>query len=1295
MTANRKPLLTGLGVLCTILLTPLIATSSASAAFTHAFVGQFPTGAGTAEDLAVDNSNNVYVVDQSGRDVLKFDSSGNPANFSALGTNDLTHNFVFESSSGSAVAVDNSGGPADGDIYVTNNATRAIEVFSAAGTYLGNLPSSFSEPLGVDVSSTGTVIVGDWSEGVVRKFTPSANPLEDTLVGTLYGVGRVGRVATDSTGAAYVSHWPNGPLVKYEASQFTAGSAEPSQFAPNPFAPSSLAFETDPANDSIYVDSGSQIEQYSGGNSGAPAHLLGPPFGQGHLSGNSRGITIDDNNKTIYVSDGSNNVLKFGLEPVIVPDVITGNVKDPGATFGTLTGHVDPLNEGEATECHFEYGTDTSYSLGSLPCEPATSFSNPTDVTAAITGLTTESSYHYRLVVSNINGTNVGRDRIYTPHVIVGLTTEPATNVTAVSATFNGSLVGNGEETHYYFQWGVDQSYGYNTAIPPGVLIGNPAGPEPTALSFVLENLTPATTYHYQVIASTPKATDFGGDESFTTPPARPLVTESVSNLHSDSVLLGAKINPGGGETTYHFEWGSADCSVSSCTSVPVPDSGAGSGRTFQDVTPIQLTGLSPGTTYHSRVVASNAAGRTESADRTFTAFPFTPVLNDPCSNAHVRQQTGAALLPDCRAYELVSAADTGGYDVESSLVAGQTPFGGYPQASNASSGSRVLYAIHFGGIPGIGDPTNSGPDPYVAVRGNEDWSTEYVGIPASDPFAAAPFASTLAEADPTLDTFAFGGASICSPCFADGSSGIPVHLPDGRLVQGMTGSIPQPSATPAGYIGTRFSADGIHFVFGSTSQFESDGNNNGDVSIYDRNLKTGVTHVVSKTPGGATMTGAGIGELGISSDGSRIVVGQKVSTDSEGRTFWHLFMNVDDSAQTIDLTPGTTTGAIYDGMSADGSKVFFTTKDQLSNDSDNSADIYQAEVSGPSATISRISTGIEPNTGDVDACDPTANSSGEHWNTVGSAKNCDAIAVAAGGGVASENGSIYFLSPELLDGPSNGTKNSPNLYVVRPGSAPHYVATLEPNNPAVIDAVAHADSIKPEDFQVTPNGEFAIFTSTLPLTEYDNVGYSEVFRYDAVNHKLECASCNPTNATATGDATLASNGLSLADDGRVFFSSSDALVPRDLDNREDAYEWEESGFAPGFGSPTCTNPAGCIGLISTGISLFDSKLLSVGADGTDAYFFTHDTLVPQDENGTLAKIYDARSGGGFPYTPPPAACQASDECHGASSEPPPPPAINTVYGTAGRGNTTLGVKGSKRRKHHHRRRHHRTHRHG
>jgi len=118
-----------------------------------------------------------------------------------------------------------------------------------------------------------------------------------------------------------------------------------------------------------------------------------------------------------------------------------------------------------------------------------------------------------------------------------------------------------------------------------------------------------------------------------------------------------------------------------------------------------------------------------------------------------------------------------------------------------------------------------------------------------------------------------------------------------------------------------------------------------------------------------------------------------------------------------------------------------------------------------------------------------------------------------------------------------------------------------------------------------------------------------------------------------------------------MVFNSSDALAPRDLDERQDVYEWR-SGSAPQ--------------LISTGVSPFDSSLLTASADGKDVFFFTRDTLVPQDQNGTLAKLYDARDEGGFPFLAEPHPCKASDECHGAGSEAPPAAEIGSIIGAGG-----------------------------
>jgi DNA-binding beta-propeller fold protein YncE len=821
------------------------------------------------------------------------------------------------------------------------------------------------------------------------------------------------------------------------------------------------------------------------------------------------------------------------------------------------------------------------------------------------------------------------------------------------SVTLDGSVEPDGvPTTECAFEWGpeVQESYGPEkfyeaTTIPcsQGQVLTGSGEQRVTA---ELPGLTQGDPYHYRLVVRNANGVVYSVDHAFSSS-AKPAVSATyVTDVHSDTVELHASVNPGGAATAYHFEYGTVPCSSGGCTVLPTGS--AGNGLTAVPEAEV-IRGLAAGTTYHYRLVAENQSGLVPGLERTFTTFPPV-VIPTGCPNEHVRQQTGAALLLDCRAYELVSAVNTGGYDVESSLVPGQTPFEGYPEAFGPS---RVLYGTDGGGIPNVGSPTNHGVDPYVATRTENGWVTAYVGIPADDPTAAAggPFGSTLLESDSRLGTLAFGGPEICAPCFPDGSSGIPVHLADGTLVQGMAGSIPQPGAAPAGHVGQSLSADGDHLVFGSTSRFEPAGNSNGDVTIYERDLGAASTQVVSTLPSGATMTGAGTGELGVSADGARVVVGGQVGADTAGNPYWHLYEHVGNSAQSVDLTPGTTTGVLFDGMSEDGSKVFFTTKDKLlPGDTDASADIYEATVGGAGQPVALRLVSA----GNGEGCEAV-----EEWNVVGGGNSCGAVAIGGGGGVSADGNTIYFLSPELLAGAGEGVADQPNLYVSRNGAAPRFVATVDDNegkpidDPTVTDSVAEPETHRYGNFQVTGDGRYAAFPSALSLTAYLSEGHTEVYRFDAEaapGGAVACPSCAPTNAKAGGDASLPPGGLGLIADGRVFFDTTDALAPRDLDGVLDAYEWE----------------AGNVQLISTGTSQTPSAFLGVSSDGIDAYFFTRDQLVPQDINGNHVKIYDARVEGGFAFTPEPVPCKASDECHGPSSEAAPSPPINTLGGEGG-----------------------------
>jgi hypothetical protein len=720
-------------------------------------------------------------------------------------------------------------------------------------------------------------------------------------------------------------------------------------------------------------------------------------------------------------------------------------------------------------------------------------------------------------------------------------------------------------------------------------------------------------------------------------PPTAPFgqIPPEMSQVRSFGTYAHSRVTSGGAEeSTYRFEYGT-DTSYGQATAPLVAPYSP-----FSKGADAVLTGLTPGTTYHIRLAATNSLGTTFGPDSTFATYPSPPGGPDPCPNALARKQTAARALPDCRAFELVSAADSGGYDVESFLAPGQTPFPGFPLAKD-----RLLYATHSGAVPGPWKATNKGPDPYLATRGSNGWSTDYLGLPSDLNPAAGSFSSVLGEADSALGALAFAGAGLCSPCFSSGlETGIPVRLPSGQLVQGMSGSLAAgvpASAKPEGKVAKYLSADGAHLLFASKYAFEPGANTGGDLTVYDRNLTTQTTQIASTDPGGAALTGT-VSGLDVSRDGSRIVTAKQVSVDPQGNEYVHPYLHRSSSPNSVDLAPGTTSGVLFAGMTADGSRLFFTTADKLIGaDTDTSADLYEADVDGAGNFSLDLLT-----PGTSGSCNPVANSNGAHWNTTGAAANCDAVAIAGGGGVASSSGTVYFLSPEQFGG--QGSADQPNLYLAQPGGSPTFVATLEPNNPLVLNSVKANAVRKTADFQTTASGNFAAFTSALEMTGVHTFGFLSVFRFDAASGQLVCASCDVTgtsDASLAGDAELPPDGLGLIEDGRVFFTTRFPLVLNDANGRKDVYQWTE----------------GKQHLLSSGKGPFDSALLTVSADGTDAFFFTQEALAPEeDRNGAVMRIYDARAGGGFFKLPAEVPCAASDECHGPGTAPAPAPPIRS-----------------------------------
>ncbi len=916
--------------------------------------------------MDIDQTNGNFIVGSSGY-WYKFNSAGSPLAFSALGTTTVVG--TTGQSTWSDVAVDNSGGAGgvgegeQGRIYGMSEGEARIRGWKANGEPVAGpfgTGSGLSVPgvCGMDVDSEGDVWAGIWSPpGEVKEFNPDGTPTGTTFTAKAGTTNlAICGMEIDKTGNFYISGYCCDGVHKFSPTGEYLGVIDPSSNEAKDIA-------VDSTDGHIYTvhqgePGGFNVNEYD--SSGGLVTQFGAPEGP-YPGAQPEGVAVNESTHTVYVSTGGpeprvDSFVRTGN--ITIPDVIT-NAANVTPSTGTIHGEVDPdtANGGTPIDvCNFEWGTDPNNLNEDAPCEGVSlPINSPTAVSATIGGLTTGTTYYYKLTAAN---------------------------------------EGNG-----VLSFGATKTF-------------EPAGP--------------------------PEFLD-----------------EAVSDVNTDGARISAQIYPGGATASYRIEVGTTEAYG---TNYPVPDA-----ETEDNLEPetfsIALSGLTPGTTYHYRLFGTNANGPTEGPDHTFTTFPSPSQAPDTCANAQVRQQTGASLLLDCRAYELASAANTGGYDVESDLVPGQEVLTPRPNAQD-----RVLYSVHFGAIPETGEPTNFGPDPYVATRGSSSWSTKYVGIPASGTPSEEPFGSPLAGSSAGLAAFAFGGEDICDPCFEDGSSGIPVRMANGSLVQGMKGSLnPGPGAEPSGYVGKPLSDDGSHLVFGSTSKFEPAGNS-GTLTIYDRNLNAGTTQVASTMPNGSTMTGT-VAELDMSANGSRILIGKLVSTDSVGNNYYDLYMHVGTSPNSIAVAD-TASGVLFNGMTSDGTKVFFTTPDALAGDSDTSADLFRADVGASSATVARVSTGTG-GTGNTDACDPVPGKVGPDWNAVSGGPDCGVLGLAGAAGVASGDGTVFFLSPEELDG--SGTANEANLFVARPGGAPEQSSPRSsPITTMVSNALNNSEVHRFGDFQVT-----------------------------------------------------------------------------------------------------------------------------------------------------------------------------------------------------------------------------------
>jgi hypothetical protein len=930
---------------------------------------------------------------------------------------------------------------------------------------------------------------------------------------------------------------------------------------------------------------------------------------------------------------GNANGRKRGADRTITSHHVNGLRTDPASalsrTEATLGAHYEGTNK--ETHFHFEWGLAGAAYEHSTPDEVKAAGLGNTPLSFAITGLFAGTAYHYRVVAENDLGSSVAQEVTFTtPPAVAGLSTDPATDVTKSSAALRGTLNPDGLATTYYFQYGHSTAYGLTVPAHPGLPVGSTAS-VPTQVDAEATGLEAGTSYHYRIVAVNSFGTTVATDDRAFSTAQPPSVTSFTSrNVTANSAELVAKVNPNEAGSTYRFEYGTT---LAYGSKLPIPDGTIAAGPTEEAVT-VQLTDLEADT-YHFRVIAESKWGTTTTRDQTFNFFPAA------CPNAHLREQTGASYLPDCRAYEMVSPLSAGNVFL--------VPDG--PIGPRATSPARLAFTGILSTIEGTGEAQN-GSDLYVATRTPNGWVTKYVGIPASE----AAGSSGPPNEDSSFTNLRYVGvrASEDLSRFLAWNSNSGSYAPYIRTAEGAgLGRLPTDLAdfpgaelgpSEGGFVGdVEVSKDFSHFLFSSRNiSFAEGGLSISPGSVYSDDVDTGEVTLISKTPQGDPIpqdTGNAdeyIEIPAVSVDGSHVLM----STQGPGGAR-HLYMTVDgiDHYDVSKGQDGLNHAVKYVGMTEDGSTVYFTSAEGLTaDDHDNSTDLFMWREGGP-ATVTRVSAG-SGGAGNSDACQVT-------WTS-----KCSVVPVStdfnSDNAIASRGGDIYFISPELLDG-ARGTLAEKNLYVAVEGHV-HFVATLPGSNSIV-------------RIQISPDGDHMALITRARLTPSPTGGHLEMYSFDPGGSGFVCVSC-PTNGEAPAhDVEGSQNGLFMSDDGRTFFSTTDALVPQDTDGLRDSYEYVDSRAQ----------------LLTTGTAdrAEDTGFVGVSSDGVDAYFSTLETLVPQDTVGPFLKFYDARTGGGIPLQREAAPCAAADECHG-----PEPGASAKLPATTG---AALGAGGNLRSPRHRR----------
>jgi hypothetical protein len=564
-------------------------------------------------------------------------------------------------------------------------------------------PEVHTGPIAVE-DATGNIFVADYSGNRVRVFAPDLGPGGTASLLTEIAVNLPAGIAIDqTTGAVYVSEQGGSGLPPADKIErfLSDGAPVPTYTADPTFASPALAsyegpLAVDPTTHDLLVGIGDHVDRYS------TAGVLLDSF-DGSDSPQGKFTRAAD---LAIGSAGEVYILNISGDPSAGSGISYVDQFDPSGTYVRIlpirdvpvaialdpSGRLLTVGRTHAGDGGGQLATvdeDGLGSLGNILPSPAI-FISRIAVDGGGSGRVYVGVSGSPFLGTPENGVSI---LLPGPGVRLGASSSSGSEAIHLTATVNPQ----GKEASARFEYCSERDPCAKDATLPwqqGPDHALAAGPDDEAVSEDIAGLLPHTTYSVRIAATHPDtgATVYSRPATVTTADAAPVaVTGTASDVSTTAATLTGTVNPLGIQSTFYFEYG-----PSAAYGSTTADGVLGNAFAPRAVSR-PIAGLSPGATYHYRVVGVNAAGTSYGDDRTFTI---------------------ESTAPAPRAYEMVSPIEKQGVPIDP----------GYGGFRASADGDAILYGTAKSAYPG--SEVSSVVPRVLAERSPTGWINTPTGLP-------------------------------------------------------------------------------------------------------------------------------------------------------------------------------------------------------------------------------------------------------------------------------------------------------------------------------------------------------------------------------------------------------------------------------------------------------------------------------------------------------------------------------------------------------------------------------------